>query len=62
MLSIINLALAPFAWEAVTTGGRIWNPDGAPMVTAVRCYGGGFAVALGRRWEMTVSPRYLSPR
>lgn len=57
MLSIINLALAPFAWEAVVTGGRIWNLDSAPKVVAMRCPGGGFAVAMGRRWEVTIGPR-----
>lgn len=57
MLSIINLALAPAAREAVVTGGHIWNLVSAPKVVAIRCPGGGFAVALGGRWELTVSPR-----
>lgn len=57
LLSLLNLALAPFAWEAVTTGGRIWNSDAAPKVTAMRCPDGAFAITIGRRWEITVGPR-----
>jgi hypothetical protein len=55
MLSLLNRALALVAWEAVITGGRIWTPTG-PTIAAVRCPGGGFAVALGSRWEVTISP------
>lgn len=55
MLSLLNLALALVSWEAVITGGRIWTPSGQPWVAAVRCPGGGFALAVGSRWEVTVS-------
>lgn len=59
---LLNRALGRFAWEAAVTGGRIWNPSSAPTVAAMRCPGGGFAVALGYRWEVTISPLEYRPR
>lgn len=56
MLSLLNRVLALISWEAVITGGRIWTHSWQPWLAAVRCPGGGFAVAVGGRWEVTVSP------
>lgn len=56
LLSLLRAALAPFAWDAVVAGGRLWTSDSAPWVAAMRCPGGGFVLALGYRWELTVSP------
>lgn len=52
-LGALALALRPFKLDVVLTYGRLWLPDGAPWIAAMRHPDGTISVAFGRR-EVTI--------